>query len=685
MSNKKGPALDELDPMAALLAKNSQETTILDEHFNEAKKNDSSLTQKYISNRKKSHTPDNSIGLGYRQSSSSSFHGTVVTKTGDSSVPKESVQQDADPVVVFDGHSSDTGDNEPIELGVRQPSFVSLHGQIIPKGADSLADLHTVIEEEPMEPEPIVEQEEEEDEEEEDDAQVKIVKHLQAKNANRWAAIGYEPPQNLIPLVRAKSHAVINGQSQALTRNGYTTTSLTKFYMNTDLNANSPIAAADIIEEEPEMTKSGTLLPPPSRRKRSGSDGMKIGEASASMEQMHLIIPGDNVSKSPVNTDSFGTNLPKSNVEEDKGTSSNLQEIDEMDELCENEEDNNEGMEEEEILAEEEIESGLFGNLNSIVTEPEESPVYQTILTGELPTLKNCGVVRVALKKYIKLCQKNNFHEELDYLQSLLEELPQSPAKKLTPPSTKTSSRPKCKSAGKQKQLPELETPAEMKSTPRASQKTTSSRSTPKQTQNSHKNLSPNASSVSSEFCQSSAPTTSTSLDMHLDRLLNEIDKEYNEAATELDKKWQSPEVVAKYSRPSADLLEMRSQARKLLRQRRQAEFERIQHDIKIQEEKESLISEKQLQADYEAADKKLKEHYAIKRDVLIKKFEHKKEMLSQLAMERNGPLDVKRPKMLNRQNDIEILQRMTDDVLRGRDVQDFNIDRIYSETHKKH
>lgn len=673
MSEKKGSTLDDLDPMAALLANSPAEPTILDIHFQQTKQNDDSITQKYIMNRKKSHTPDTNIGLGYRQSSSSSFHGTVVTKTDDSK-PKEQVEQEADPVLVFDGHSSDT-DNEPIELGVRQPSFVRLHGQIIPKGADSLADLHPVIEECPEPPEPIQENEEE-DEEEDDDPTVKIVKHFRAKNASRWAAMGYVPPQNLITLVRAKSHAVFNGQ--ALTRNGYTTTSLTKFYMNTDVDNTSPLAGAPIIEEEPNPNNSGSLIPTPSRRKRSGSFGMKLGEASASMDQMHLIIPEES-SNRPVETPHIVENpdVPTIIKEEDE-TSTNLQEVDEA------EEDVNEGMEEEEIVAEEEQEMELLGNLSQIVTEAEDSPVYQTILTGELPPSKYVGVVRTALRKYIKLCDKNNWTEEQEYLQNLLEDLPASPSKKsaASPSKAKGNSTPqkntqrtKCKSAGKHKDLPILETPANLHAN-----------YTPK----SGLDGSPSASSASSEFrnsttaAKTSSPSSSTSFDMHLDRLLNKLNEEYKEAAIELDKKWQSQEIVQKYSRPSADLLELRSQARKLLRQHRDAEFERVQRKIKILEEKESLSSEKQLQADYIAADKKLKEHFAIKREVLIKKFEHKKKMLTQMANERSGPLEVKPPKVLNRKNDIQILQKMTDEVLNGRTVQELNIDRIYSKTNKQ-
>ena len=567
--------LDDSNPMAALLASAPKEPTILDKIYQEKQ-----LGQ---ANQPKEEEKDLNIGLSVRQPSYTSLQGTVVVKGGDADSAKKNQIQDDDPVVVFDGHSDNESDNEPIGLGVRQPSFVSLHGQIIPKGADSLADLHPVIEEVPIEaPEEVPE-----DDEDEDDPQVKIVKRLQAKNANRWAEIGYEPPQDLIPLVRAKSQAQMQGQG--LTRNGYLSTSLTKFYMNTDDNKGGkggskalPTLTETISEADETKNASPTkkeapqsnnanlygipglnsqdlnqkAVPTPTRRKRSGSFGMKLGEASASMERMHLIIPEEEDKK----LNHLANTIPEDVPEEKDEDNKEQDQDDEKDQQEEEEEEpvqqkpkpkrrqrrqvrakrnvirkkvqeivpQDEDEEEEEIG--EQIEDDdedysvepLYGHLGEIVTEGPDSPVYQTLLSGENPPSIAIPVVKVALRKYLRICNENEWEQEASFISNLIEELPQTmPRKSLQEP---------------RRQRVSLGAGATLQRRPRTqSVKATRSNYT------RHHDYSDNA-SVSS---------TSSNCNSRMQRALAKLDAEYEQEAQTLDEYWHSDAVAATYARTS--------------------------------------------------------------------------------------------------------------------------------------
>ena len=590
--------LDDSNPMAALLANAPKEPTILDKIYQEKQ-----LGQNNQSKEEEKEKGGKGIS---KQPSLTSVQGTVVVK-GDGDGSKKNPVQEADPVVVFDGHSDNESDNEPIGLGVRQPSFVSLHGQIIPKGADSLADLHPVIEEVPLEtPEEVPEDDEDEDE---DDPQVKIVKRLQAKNANRWAEIGYEPPQDLIPLVRAKSQAQMQGQG--LTRNGYLSTSLTKFYMNTDdnkggKNNNKALPTLnETITEAADETKNATptknasqqgsnlygipglssqqdvkaSVPTPTRRKRSGSFGMKLGEASASMERMHLIIPEEEEKKQEMA-------IPEE-VPEEKEEENQEQEHEEEPQQEEEEEEaqvkqkpkpkrkqirvaksrqtkqkvirkivqryvdpQDEDEEEEENIEDDEDDYSvepLYGHLGEIVTEGPDSPVYQTLLSGENPPSIAIPVVKVALRKYLRICNENEWEQEASFISNLIEELPQTmPRKSLQEPRRQRNS---------------LAAGATIERRPR----TQSVKATRK-----HIDYSDNA-SVSS---------TSSNYNNRLQRALAKLDAEYEQEAQTLDEYWHSDAVAATYSRTSTEVHELRSRIKSLKRQGKNAEAGRLQRKL---------------------------------------------------------------------------------------------------------
>ena len=623
--------LDDSDPMKKLLASASHEPTVLDKCFEK-------MPKELKANIKDE--PEKNITLSYRQPSFSSIHGTVVTKSGEKSSELPIIKDEEDPVVVFDGHSDNEAENEPIGLGVRQPSFVSLHGQIIPKGANSLADLQPVLEEVPdeaMEEIP----EAEENEEEENDPQVKIVKRLQAKNANHWAEIGYEPPQDLIPLVRAKSQAQMQGQE--LTRNGYMTTSLSKFYTNADIDkANGKITETitEIPEEEEKKTATAVAdlpiqsIPTPNRRKRSGSFGMKLGEASASMERMQFIIPEE----------------PEEQKHDIKGS------------IIEEEKEEEEEPEEPEDIIEEEEEAGeeeeegeqLFGHLNEVVTEGRDSPVYQTILTGENPPSNAIAIVKVALRKYLKIATKNNWKDEASFLSNLIDELPVSTISPMATRRQKTSAIKSRQSVSGRK----------------------SGLSTPK---SSMKSGAADKESVKSEVSQSPATPS-----LRLQKALAKLDEDYKKESEALDEYWQSENVRVKYSRPSIDLLELRARLRKLQRNGSKEEAIRVEKKINSLEAKETADMEKAIQRDYYAADKKLKEKYAIKRETIIRTHEFKQKRQAEKNAQASVVLQVKTPSKINRDNDLLILKEMTKEVLEGKKVSEIDIEKIFTQSKRK-
>lgn len=370
-------SIDDPDPLGTLLAKNKHTQTILDKLH--GKNDEGNVNDDFNQNFEKN------LSLKVHNHSSASFHGTVITceqQSTKENIRKLCPNEESDPIVVFDGHSDST-DDEQIELGVRQPSFVSLHGQIIPKGASSLADLQPLIEETPVET--INEEAKSSDSDDDEDLQVKIVKQLSAKNKKHWESIGYEPPADLIPLIRTRSHASMDANSHEQTSS---TTSLSKFYLNYQLNNEEMIETIE--EEVPQQQEVITTqaqipkrqAPTPIKRKRSGSFGMKLGEASSSSNKMQMIIPEQtsNIELYPI----MELEVPR---ETDK----------------------------------------LFGHLNEIVTEPKESPIYQTILTGDNPPKKALPVVRVALRKYAKISLVKGWKADAIFLSKIIDGLPITP------------------------------------------------------------------------------------------------------------------------------------------------------------------------------------------------------------------------------------------------------------------
>ncbi|OHS95516.1 hypothetical protein TRFO_38358 [Tritrichomonas foetus] len=206
--------LDEQNPFTDLIKHHTP--TTLDNYFD---------NKKHVLNRRHSHfhvidpviviaktekLDSDNVGLECRRSSFSSLSdATNAPKKGnkqsDHSYKKNryySYNSD-DPIIVFDSQASDP--DEPIGLKVRQPSYVSLHGEIIPKGSESLANYHPVIVEVVPNPTHVFENENDEQQ----DPRINRIRELTVMNQQRWESMGYNPSNEIFPIARAASHLAL--------------------------------------------------------------------------------------------------------------------------------------------------------------------------------------------------------------------------------------------------------------------------------------------------------------------------------------------------------------------------------------------------------------------------------------------------------------------------------------------
>ena len=402
------------NPMMALLSQHTEETELdkLYQKHEPAKQEKSNPQGPIIVLDDDDDSDDAPIGLTHRQPSFSSLHGHITMKGGETIPDLPQLTEEPDE----EANNGEEDEDVPIGLNVRHSSYASLSlGNAIPKGRSKPTKAKNII----AITEDIAEDDgkkedfsntvsnqndqEEEDFEEDEDPNVIIVKQLKEKNSQRWKEMGYEPPKNLIPLVRAASQNQLSVHSVNSNQSGSTLTSIAE-------KLPDPLANVETIaevEEEPEnkanpdYTKAPLReAPTPSTRKRSGSFGMKLGEASSSQALMESIIH-----ETPA-TIEVG--------------------IDDI-----NEDDNAINEEEEEFLEEEEgfLEEDdleLFGRLNEIVTEEPGSPLYEALQNGYADDEDDIPQLRRQLNVYLQMCQRNRWDDEEDFISTIISRLPQS-------------------------------------------------------------------------------------------------------------------------------------------------------------------------------------------------------------------------------------------------------------------
>jgi hypothetical protein len=106
-----------------------------------------------------------------------------------------------------------------------------------------------------------------------------------------------------------------------------------------------------------------------------------------------------------------------------------------------------------------------------------------------------------------------------------------------------------------------------------------------------------------------------------LKEAIAELDAEFQKAAANLDERYASPDTLKRFAHPSKQLLEARVIAQRLLRQDRVQEAARCTKQISQMAQQEQKQAAQRIQRQYEADDRKLKEQFAVRRQVILAKF----------------------------------------------------------------
>ena len=306
-----------------------------------------------------------------------------------------------DPVIVFDPHISEANSDAPIELGIRQPSFTTLSDhQLIPKGSNSMNDFTPILDVVEPFPEPIIE-------EKDSDPNVLLVQEMSYKNSERWSKMGYVPPENLIPLVRAASQSIFQPKqiiSQELQKNHSLILNLISEADENNTSPNKNVKSVndsknitDINESEEESQKldSPSLL----HLKHSRSFGTLPGQGIE--DKQALIMPiNDQINESTPQNEQ----IPLEKVNNSLSTDQFAGKLYPLNASSTSKDDE------------------LFGHLNELVTEPKSSLQYSILLTGEIPE-EACDQFESLTKifeKYQKICQDNQWTEESEYLSDII-------------------------------------------------------------------------------------------------------------------------------------------------------------------------------------------------------------------------------------------------------------------------
>lgn len=565
--------MSEESPLMALIQKHTVETD-LDKHFNKsevAKNNLGKPSGPKLVLDDTDDSEDAPIGLTYRQPSFSKLHGADIIMKGGEQI------SNLNEVSELDEENTDKSnikeeEEVPIGLTMRHSSYASLSlentivkGQSKAKKFDTIIPITEIKEEESslIAHAPI---NEEEDAEEDDDPTVIMVKQLKAKNTSRWKDMGYEPPKNLIPLVRAASQSQMTVQSIIDNKPPPALS-----YIAQKLPEQIPT----IQEESSPVNKSKEYSKPPTRP-RSGSFGMKLGEASESQHLLEKIIV-DNPPTPPkmLNEPSLG-GIDEEGQEDDKNEeesgqesaqeSSDAAKVEEEEEVVEEEEQQDE--ESSESIPDEYVDDlveGLYGRLETIVMEEEDSPVISALQNGFVENEEDIPEVRKALQKYLKITKKNNWYDEATFILSILSNIPE--------PSTP-----------RENEIDQIQ--QEIQKTFEEKEK------------------------VIDEL-----------FDL-LDSSINAIDDEYLEEAKKLDDHWQDPKTISKYNKPSPDLLNLRSRLHFAIIHSESRDVNLLQKAVRDIEAKETKLKNSQIQNAYYKADQALKDKYVQKRVAVTKKFQ---------------------------------------------------------------
>lgn len=501
-------------------------------------------------------------GLGMRQYS----------QTFGKNLENEDSADGENPTIVFDGKSDD--ETSAIGLQVRQPSFVSLHGQIIPKGSDSLADFTPILEE--IKPLPIEETSDDSQVSESDDQQVLFVKELKSKNISRWKEMGYEPPSDLIPLVRAASQAMLNRKLLNEEPPLSALASVSQHNFNINVEVKEPVHSLEGVSEEAEEEKKVQEKPTYSKisRPRSGSFGMKSGQAQEQGKLMGMIL--EEVDEKPV----------QANYEEEE---QNEYEEDFVEEECEEEvyevDENTEVIErgnttevdlenEEEEINEnaEKVNAGLPFRLDEVVEdEDHESQLVVSLRNGYIKNDDNTPQLRLKLRHLITVCSNKFMVDETEYINKVL-----ATVEKEEPVSPRTI-----------------------------------------------RDLRSSTIDVKRQMAEEKHEKALENLGEKKQKALQKEVKEYREQTAKLDKKFSDERELSKFAKPSKKLIDLRKQAKHALEQKRYIDAKMYNNQALTLEKADEEKIMKKINDKYIEEDAKLKASFANRRSVIEAKYSY--------------------------------------------------------------
>lgn len=365
---------EELNPLLALLQQHTSEKTILDTHFQSHQ----------LSTRDMSKTQENNIDNGsfFAHNTVNQLHDPLEEKNKGNY--EEGTLQDedciSDPLIVFDKHAEEEGNDLQISLGVRQPSFISLHGTLIAKGGESYDEMklnveNVAIEEIPEAPTVL-------NIDSNADPQMKIIHQLCLQNQTKWNEIGYQPP-DLLPMTRSHSlHKIQQPQIKSNSPNSASLNCLPTIGANHTIVDSKLGSILTNIPSETQFSQSSLKKP------KLEKEGMQLGESSVSVEMMKEIIY-----QKPATLTEFSIENYEETAEENE----------------------------------------LMGHLPEIIDVPKDSAVYRILLTQEIPEGIDLTEVRPILRQYHRLCAEHLWIDETAYLNEILEIIgqPESEGKKI--------------------------------------------------------------------------------------------------------------------------------------------------------------------------------------------------------------------------------------------------------------
>ncbi|EAY20740.1 hypothetical protein TVAG_391240 [Trichomonas vaginalis G3] len=573
--------MSEDNPLMALLQKNPVETD-LDKHFkqSEAAKNSPTKTAgPVLVLDDTDDSEDAPIGLTHRQPSFSSLHGNQIVMKGGNAISNLNEVSELDEENLTKPEKKEE-DDMPIGLNVRHSSYAVLSlensipkGESVAKKISNIVPISEIKEEDSLilpvndQSDP---QNEDEEAEEDYNPQVIMVKQLKAKNTGRWKEMGYEPPKDLIPLVRAASQSIM-AVSSLTQEQPHPTLS----YIAEKLP--DPIPA---ISEEPSPSNTKKDIQRHQTRPRSGSFGMKLGEASESqhlLENIISTIPKRNENQNSQKLEKIeDEEIPEEVVEEDEaheeesGVDSDQLIEQEEEEIVEVDEESSESIPDAVV---DEITEALFGRLDKIVVEDEDSPVFQALQNGYVENEEDIPEVKKALQKYLKITKGNNWYDEAKFILSILSNIPEI-----------TSHR--------ENEVDKIQ--LEIQKTFEEKEK-----------------------SIDELF------------DL-LDSSINALDDEYLEEAHKLDVLWQNPKTLAKYNKPSSDLINLRSRLHSAIINSQTRDVKILQKHVEDIERKETKVKNTEISKAYFRADQQLKEKFVQKRVAVTKKSQEQIDRMEQ-------------------------------------------------------